>query len=511
MNIAEWLAASARLHPKSPALVKGTVIDADYATFARRAAALGAVLQRAYGIQPGDRVSLFMANCTEYLECFYAIWWIGAVAVPVNAKLHAREALWICENAGVKLLIVSDESVALLRDCADMALPPLLSVDSETYFKSREGESAQQPLPREPDDLAWLFYTSGTTGRPKGVMISHGNILATSLCYLSDVDHVTQRDCALYAAPMSHGAGFYNFIHVRMAARHVVPRSGSFDADEVLDLGMALGDVGMFAAPTMIKRLVDRAKQRGEAGKGLRTIVYGGGPMYLADIREAMAVMGQRFVQIYGQGESPMCITALPRECHRDTAQPRYLERLASVGTAQSAVRVRITGADGQPLPSDETGEIEVKGASVMLGYWNNVEATTVAIKDGWLRTGDVGRLDSDGFLTLTDRSKDMIISGGSNIYPREVEEVLLAHPAVRETSVVGATDPEWGEIVVACIVLNDGANASDVELDAWCLDRIARFKRPKRYLRLPELPKNNYGKVLKTELRETVRAQSSS
>ena len=511
MNIAEWLAASARLHPASAALLKGAVIDADYATFARRAAALGAALRRTHDIQPSDRVGLFMTNCTEYLECFYAIWWIGAVAVPVNAKLHAREALWICENAGVKLLIVSDESAAALRDGADTTLPPLLSVDGKTYFKSRGGEGAPQPFPREPNDLAWLFYTSGTTGRPKGVMISHGNILATSLCYLSDVDQVMPRDCALYAAPMSHGAGFYNFIHVRMAARHVVPRSGGFDADEVLDLGKALDNVAMFAAPTMIKRLVDRAKQRGESGEGLRTIVYGGGPMYLADIREAMAAMGQRFVQIYGQGESPMCITALSRECHHDTAQPRYLERLTSVGTAQSAVSVRITGADGQSLPSGETGEIEVKGASVMLGYWNNTEATAASIKNGWLRTGDVGRLDNDGFLTLTDRSKDMIISGGSNIYPREVEEVLLAHPAVREASVVGASDPEWGEIVIACIVLNDGANASDAELDAYCLDRIARFKRPKRYLRLPELPKNNYGKVLKTELRETVRAQSSS
>jgi long-chain acyl-CoA synthetase len=259
----------------------------------------------------------------------------------------------------------------------------------------------------------------------------------------------------------------------------------------------------MFAAPTMVRRLVDAAKARGENGDGLRTIVYGGGPMYLADIRDAIATMGQRFVQIYGQGESPMTITALSREWHGRTGDPRYLERLASVGPAQSVIAVRITDAEGRPLPAGETGEVEAKGAAVMLGYWNNPKATADALKDGWLRTGDVGRLDADGFLTLSDRSKDVIISGGTNIYPREVEEALLTHTDVREVSAIGVPDPDWGEIVVACVVLEDGAAANDQALDAHCLASIARFKRPKRYVYLSSLPKNNYGKVLKTELRQ--------
>jgi long-chain acyl-CoA synthetase len=288
-----------------------------------------------------------------------------------------------------------------------------------------------------------------------------------------------------------------------MGARHVVPDSGGFDADEVLALGKQLQNVAMFAAPTMVRRLVDAAKKRGENGDGLRTIVYGGGPMYLADIRDAIATMGQRFVQIYGQGESPMTITALSREWHGRTDDPRYLERLASVGPAQSVISVRITDADGKPLPAGETGEVEAKGAAVMLGYWNNPKATADALKDGWLRTGDVGRLDADGFLTLSDRSKDVIISGGTNIYPREVEEALLTHADVREVSAIGVPDPDWGEIVVACVVLEDGAAANDQVLDAHCLASIARFKRPKRYVYLPSLPKNNYGKVLKTELRQ--------
>jgi long-chain acyl-CoA synthetase len=228
--------------------------------------------------------------------------------------------------------------------------------------------------------------------------------------------------------------------------------------------------------------------------------------MYLADIRDAMATMGQRFVQIYGQGESPMTITALSREWHGRIDHPRYLERLASVGPAQSVMQVRITDAEGNPLPAGETGEVEARGTAVMLGYWNNPKANAKTLKDGWLRTGDVGRLDQDGFLTLSDRSKDVVISGGTNIYPREVEEALLTHPDVREVSAIGVPDPDWGEIVVACVVLEEGVRPDDASLDAHCLAAIARFKRPKRYVYLDALPKNNYGKVLKTELRVMMR-----
>jgi long-chain acyl-CoA synthetase len=505
MNVAEWLAATARVRPQAPALLTGFDLDADYRTFARRSAAIASALSRDYGIAPGDRVALFSTNCTEYLECLYGIWWMGAVAIPINAKLHGREAAWICSDAGAKLAFVSDDTLEALIE-AKGDLPEgmrTLSVDSQAYRALREGEGAPAPLEREVDDLAWLFYTSGTTGRPKGVMLSHGNLVAMTMCYLADVDHATANDASLYAAPISHGAGLYNFPHVRMGGRHVIPQSRGFDPDEVLNLGRQLDNVVMFAAPTMVRRLVDAARRRGVHGEGIRTIIYGGGPMYLADIRDAIATMGQRFVQIYGQGESPMTITALSRDWHRRTDHPRYLERLASVGTVQSVMSVRITGQDGNPLPSGETGEVEAKGTAVMLGYWNNPEANAETLKDGWLRTGDVGRLDEDGFLTLSDRSKDVIISGGTNIYPREVEEALLAHPDVREVSAIGVPDPDWGEIVVACVVLEKGIAPDDSRLDAHCLASIARFKRPKRYVYLDALPKNNYGKVLKTSLRE--------
>jgi long-chain acyl-CoA synthetase len=254
----------------------------------------------------------------------------------------------------------------------------------------------------------------------------------------------------------------------------------------------------------MVQRLVDHIAATGAASEGFKTLVYGGGPMYVQDIRRALTTMGPRFVQIYGQGESPMTITALSRGHLADAAHPRWVERLGSVGMAQTLVEVAVVGTDGVSLPAGATGEVVVRGDTVMAGYWRKPEATARTLRDGWLWTGDLGALDEDGFLTLKDRSKDVIISGGSNIYPREVEEVLLHHPGVREVSVIGEADAEWGEVVVAFVV---GDCTDAAALDALCLAHIARFKRPKRYHFVPELPKNNYGKVLKTALRDALKA----
>jgi long-chain acyl-CoA synthetase len=221
--------------------------------------------------------------------------------------------------------------------------------------------------------------------------------------------------------------------------------------------------------------------------------------------------MGQRFVQIYGQGESPMTITALARRHFADMWHPRYLERLGSVGVAQSGIELRIAEADDRPAPPGTPGEVLVRGDAVMRGYWRNLEATAATLRDGWLHTGDVGTLDADGFLTLVDRSKDLIISGGSNIYPREIEEVLLRHPDVHEVSVVGRPHPEWGEEVVAFVVRRADAAIGERELDALCLEHIARFKRPKVYRFVASLPNNNYGKVLKTELRAQLARETAT
>ena len=500
MNPAEWLLRTARRTPGAPALMLGTDVMADYREFERRAAAIGAAL-RARGVAPGDRVALFMKNRIEYLEALYGTWYAGAAVVPINAKLHPREAAWIIENAGaVAVFTTADMGLAdIVPDCVEH----LVETESDAFAELRRHEGLTSPEPMSTETMAWLFYTSGTTGKPKGVMMSAGNLLTMTLSYFVDVDEVSHEDSILYAAPMSHGAGLYNFMHVIRGARHVVPLSGGFDAKEVLTLSPDLGNVSMFAAPTMVRRLVDRAKADGLNGEGIKTIVYGGGPMYTVDIMDAVNCFGPRFVQIYGQGEAPMAISALSRDLVADRSHPRWRERLASVGYAQSACRIRVVDAQGRDVPSGEIGEIAVAGPLVMPGYWENAEATAKAIPDGWLRTGDMGTLDDEGFVTLRDRSKDVIISGGTNIYPREVEEALLTHPAVHEVAVVGRPHPEWGEEVVAFVALVPGQSADASVLDAHCLDQIARFKRPKEYSFEKALPKSDQGKILKTKLRE--------
>ena len=513
MNLAEWLVRTARRSPNAPALLGGKNLTANYAEFARRVAILASGLQTRLGIGPGDRVAIVMPNSIEYLELLYATWFAGGAVVPINFKLHAKEAAWIIENAEAKAVFVSDSIASELIPLIEKlpGVTAAFAVERKEFAALRTSDPMGAPASRDRDDLAWLFYTSGTTGKPKGVMITNGNLHAMAFSYFVDVDEVRPSDATLYAAPMSHGAGLYNFMHVMRGARHVIPESSGFEADEVLALARSLRDVSMFAAPTMVRRLVDRAKSEGSNGDGIRTVVYGGGPMYVADIEEAVVVMGPRFVQIYGQGESPMTITALSRALVADRSHPRWRERLGSVGVAQSCVEVRISDEGGDELPAGEAGEILVRGAAVMLGYWRSPEATARTMRDGWLWTGDVGSMDNDGFLTLKDRSKDVIISGGSNIYPREVEEALLMHPSVREVSVVGRPSKEWGEDVVAFIVAKPGVKLDTSELDHHCLEHIARFKRPKSYIFEIELPKNNYGKVLKTELRARLAATENA
>ncbi len=501
MNISHLLARSARLHGPRPAVLAGERVLHDYRTLGARVAALAGHLRQHCAVAPGERVALYAANCPEYLEALAAIQWAGAVAVPVNYKLHERELAYVLAHSGARAVCASPALLgAAQAAAAGGGGAQQLQLGGADWERAAAGP-ALALAERAPDDLAWLFYTSGTTGRPKGVMLTHRNLLAATMAYFTDVDEVDAQDAMVYAAPMSHGAGLYHYAHMLRGARHVIPESGGFDPAELAQLAAGVGRLSLFAAPTMVQRLVAHIEASGASAEGFKTIVYGGGPMYVQDLRRALSVMGSRFVQIYGQGECPMTITALAREHITGTAHPRWVERIASVGVPHACVQVRVAGEDGAGLPPGELGEVLVRGEPVMAGYWGDEPATRQTLRGGWLHTGDLGSMDEDGFLTLRDRSKDVIISGGSNIYPREVEEVLLLHPQVAEVAVIGQPDAEWGEAVVAFLVAA-GAPVADAGLDALCLQHIARFKRPRHYRWVAELPKNSYGKVLKTELR---------
>ncbi len=500
MNLAALLFDVARRLPQRPA-VSDERAAWNYRELALRVAQLAGGL-RARGFEPGDRVLLSLENCGEFVELLFGCWAAGLCAVPANARLHPREVEYIAENSGARLLVATPGLAAALGPVADAvpSLAALVSTRTAEYDALFDAEPLV-PQPGAPDEHAWLFYTSGTTGRPKGAVLTHRNLLFMSQCYYADIDPVDERDTHLLAAPVSHGAGLYALPFLLKGAHQVV--LPHFEVDAILDAVRRLPLVSLFAAPTMLTRLAHAPQVLGADLAHLKTIYYGGGPMYVADLEKALQLFGPRLYQLYGQGESPMTITGLPQRLHAESAQPRRLERLGSAGVPRTGVLVRVVDDDDRELPTGEVGEIVTRSDCVMAGYWRNPEATAETLRGGWLHTGDLGSLDEDGFLTLRDRSKDMIISGGSNIYPREIEEVLLRHPGLVEASVVGRPHPDWGEEVVAFVVARPGAAVPEAALDRLCLDHIARFKRPREYRFVAALPKNNYGKVLKTELRQ--------
>jgi acyl-CoA synthetase (AMP-forming)/AMP-acid ligase II len=506
MNLASWVERQGRRLRDRPALAAGQDVHATWAELAARVAGAARGLREDLGLEPGDRVALVMDNRPEYLEAQYAVWHAGLVAVPVNARLHRDEVAYVLEHSGSRAVVTDEahaDDVTTLRDRIDAVEEVVL-----TPGPAWDRLTASGPAPmtdRGSDDPAWLFYTSGTTGRPKGATLTHGNLLMASLSYFADIGPVSADDSVLHAAPLSHGSGLYGLPHVARGAVSVFPSHGPLGGAELLDLLGRWPGMSFFAAPIMVRRLAADAALAGADLGGLKTIIYGGAPMYLADLEAALATFGPRLAQIYGQGETPMTITGLSLRDHADTDHPRWRERMQSVGFPRTDVEVRVADDEGRPLPPGEPGEVLVRGAVVMAGYWNKPDETAEALRDGWLHTGDVGSFDEDGFLTLHDRSKDLIISGGMNIYPREVEEVLLRHPHVEAAAVVGRPDPEWGESVVAFVV-TDGTEPPVEELDRLCLDSIARFKRPKDYRFVDALPTNNYGKVLKRELRARLR-----
>jgi long-chain acyl-CoA synthetase len=504
MNISLTLQTIAKVHPARPAISwDGGVLS--YAAFEDRVQRIAHALRHRHGLRAGARVALAMENAPEFLPLLYGIWRAGLAAVPMNSKLHPKEMAWILADAQAKLCL-ADAKLGDALSAAGPGLPSVVVTGTADYRALLNGE----PMTGEtgdPEAEAWLFYTSGTTGRPKGAVLTNRNLLFACHCYYADIDWIGPRDTILHAAPLTHGSGLYGLAHIARGANNAIA-TGSFEPDRIFDALATHTSVSMFAAPTMVSRLINHPRAGAADTRGLKTIIYGGAPMYLADLKRAMELLGPKLYQLYGQGESPMTITGVDQAVHADRNHPRWEERLVSAGGARTGVAVKIAGEDGRELPPGEIGEILTRSDCVMKGYWNNPQANARTLRDGWLWTGDLGTMDADGFVTIKDRSKDMIISGGSNIYPREIEEVLLTHPAVLETAVVGRPHSDWGEEVIAFVVGREAARIDASELDRLCLDNIARFKRPRGYRFVDALPKNNYGKILKTELRRLLEAE---
>jgi long-chain acyl-CoA synthetase len=321
--------------------------------------------------------------------------------------------------------------------------------------------------------------------------------------YYADVSALSPRDSIVHVAALSHASGLFSLPFVGRGASQVLPPSGRFDSAELLDL-IALGERStFFVPPTLLRRLCAASQTASAPVDRIGTVLVGAAPVYPRDLRLATAALGPCLWNGYGQGETPCTITAIGSAAIAAAIEADDDDRLASVGVARFATRVRVVDPEGQPLPAGDTGEVIVDGPTVMSGYLDLVPETADALRDGWLHTGDLGRFDAEGNLSLVDRLRDVVITGGYNVYPREVEEVLLSDPSVSDAAVIGVSDPEWGERVVAYVVAQPGAVIDEAALDRRCLESIARHKRPKSYRVVQELPRNSAGKVLKNTLRE--------
>ncbi len=508
MHVGHLLSRAAQRWPERPAWLEGDVAVSFREAEARVNRVAHALL--ALGARPGDRVGMLTPNCRQGLETILAPMKAGLGVVPMNARLHPDEHAYMLQHSGARILVYHEEfrsHVAAIRD----RLPGV-----ERFVTIGRGEpgdlgfeeiqAGRPPTPPEvvvePDDLAWLFYTSGTTGRPKGAMLTHRSLLAMVHIILLDVNPAVETDVLLHAAAITHGSGVSIFHHVARGAASAFPATRSFEPRRIFEAIERYRVTTMFLAPTMIHMLTTSGLHRDHDLSSLHTVFYGGGPMYVEQQQAAVATFGPIFCQLFGQGEAPMGCTSLPKAEHLAGDDPARQRRLGSAGRETTGVRVRVVDDEDRDRPPGETGEIVVRGDLVMKGYWNAAEASAEALRGGWLHTGDVGHLDADGYLFITDRKKDMIISGGANIYPREVEEVICAHPAVHEVAVIGVPDDKWGESVRAVVVLRPGARASEAELVEHCRRHLASYKKPAAVEFLPELPKNAYGKILKRELR---------
>jgi len=507
MNTFVFLEKAARQRPDGLALVQGDE-SITYREFHETALAIGGNLL-ALGLQPGDRVAFCLANSPRIMEVIYGCFAAGLIVVPVNARLHAREIAYIVGNSGAKVLIHGPEYQAgiaanaalfegVKRFCTEAAEgAALLSALSNPAHALKAGVEAK------PEDLCWLFYTSGTTGKPKGAMWNHRMVRCVIMNYLADLHNIQPGEVVLHCAPMSHGSGIVALPTIARAGVNAIMDSASFDIDALLSTVERLKVTHIaFMAPTQIVKLLEDYVPGKYDISSLKAICYGGAPIYVDQLRQAIETFGSIFVQLYGQGESPITITGMSGALHAELLAAGD-SRIGSAGQIRTDVEAHCVDQDDNPLPPGEAGEVVARGDVVMPGYWNNPEASAEALRNGWLHTGDIGYFDDRGFLFLLDRAKDMVISGGNNVYPREVEEVIILHPKIANCVVFGIPDEYWGEAVHAVVVAKAGETISAKEVIDFCGEHMAGYKKPKAVDFVDELPVSGYGKILRREVRD--------
>ncbi|RDI56381.1 acyl-CoA synthetase [Microvirga subterranea] len=514
MNLSHFLRQAARRHGQEIGFVWGER-SWTWAELDRRVDAMAAALADK-GIGKGDRVLVQSKNCNQMFESMFACFRIGAVWVPTNFRQTPDEVAYLAQASGACVMICHADFPDHARVVTG-ALPAIgfvISIgrsdfgeDYDTLAEAFAGKSTPTAAV-DHDDPCWFFFTSGTTGRPKAAVLTHGQMAFVITNHLCDLmPGTTHRDASLVVAPLSHGAGVHQLVQVARAAKTVLLSGDRFDIDEAWRLVERWRITNLFTVPTIVKMLTEHPSVDAHDHSSLRYVIYAGAPMYREDQKHALKKLGKVLVQYFGLGEVTGNITVLPPDLHEPEDGPDV--KIGTCGYERTGMQVSIQDDQGREVPAGVTGEICVCGPAVFAGYYDNPEANQKAFRDGWFRTGDLGHMDEEGFVYITGRASDMYISGGSNVYPREIEEKILTHEAVAEVAVLGVPDRTWGEVGIAVCALRPEAALDEQALLAWLDGKIARYKMPKRVIFWDALPKSAYGKITKKTIREQLEAQN--
>jgi long-chain acyl-CoA synthetase len=460
-----------------------------------------------FGLAKGDRVGLYADNSVEYFEAIFGLFKSGIVGVGVNTMLSAKEAGFILNNSGATVVVTSSRVAPDLQrmrgelphveTCVCIGEGPGEMQDYNEFVKGQSSSSPGANLKEE--DLAQLFYTGGTTGVPKGAMLTHRVVNNVLMNMQAELCRITPWDVVLSPGSLAHANGYYSLLAFIEGAKLIIPEG--YRPDVVLGTIEKEKVTVLPGYPVTLTRLIDFPDLKKFDLSSVRLLTYGASPMPTEKLRKALEIFGCRLAQGYGQAEALMTVTFLSCEDHAYALRARP-ERLASCGRPYLTQEVRVVDKEGQDVATRETGEVITRGAVCMSGYWNNPQATSDIVKDGWVYTGDIGWMDEEGYLYLVDRKKDAIKTGGENVYAREVEDVLYSHPAVAEAAVIGVPDEAWGEVVKAVVALKPGITATAEEIMQFCKERLSSYKKPKSVDFLPELPRTAAGKISKKDVR---------